>query len=76
MKETTRSILRDLKSHRESAVFYTLTFAPGNLSSDVQGQLEDYLKARFLNWWDSWIVPNLSELERRHVKSRKSESTP
>jgi hypothetical protein len=74
MKKTNKQIIKELRDLRDSAAFFDLYFAasPLNLSRKDRRFIEAHVKQQFIHWWNSWVRPDLNELEHRLIrKSRR-----
>jgi len=65
-----------MRRHRELAQPWSTGLRLLNVSEKARAAAEEKIRVDFKHWWDSWIAPQISEVERRLVKKTKSTKRP
>ena len=59
-----KQLVSEIRKSTRNAVPFDLTFAPcGNMRDEERTKLQEALKEKFMIWANTWIFPQLSELE-------------
>lgn len=70
-KLTNRQLISQMRSHKRLCGIASQKFNQ-DLPREHEQAAEAYVQAAFERWWDTWIEPDIAEIEKRLIKPRKA----
>jgi hypothetical protein len=68
--KTNKQLIAEIRDHKRLCGISDQTFSH-HLPMEYRKAVADYQQERFLLWWETWVEPNIAELERRLCKPAK-----
>jgi hypothetical protein len=67
-----RTLISEIRGLKKRAAFHLLTFCHDTpLTVSGKKDVEKYVHQQFELWWNSWIEPNLADIEAKFPENKR-----